>query len=243
MRAFPLCVAVLVFISCVSAAPDPPILPTAFTCEFTEFTAANAGSPPYVNGVPPLNSAPFFAGSGRTYYDWNTKNMIEQRFDYCVNIFGYDNRFPCNFTNVNGTSYLISRGASHLPPCCVFGQPWSPPPPDFLRNKVRSVYSGTVPWGGTPSGAAWFEVPDIAPPTGPFFYSFNTTDTVGTIPQFAVYSSFAFPGVDGWVQQVFHDVRVGRPSPAVFDLPSECLPVASLPNCGFFSHKMMGWSP
>eukprot|EP00759_Apiculatamorpha_spiralis_P006917 PhF_6_TR14129/c0_g1_i3/m.22597 len=123
--------------------------------------------------------------------------MIEKRFDYCVNIFPTGNNFSCVFHNINATSYLLTEGPnSPFPPCCIFGQPWHPPPPDFLRSKVRSQYvPGNYPWAGV--NAQWWIVPSIKPPVGPFYYAFASNST----PQ--VYKSFSFPGVNGWVEQNF----------------------------------------
>jgi hypothetical protein len=217
----------------LSRTPDsvlPPIIPSYFMTNFTEFTATPSGPPPYVDGVP---QPPFKASRGYTWYDWSKKNIIEKRLDYCVNIFpDMDNTFPCTFQNVNGTSYLISEGAPHLPPCCVFGQPWYPAPPDFLRKNVNSTYGGKQPWG--PTDAFWFANNDIAPPTGPFWWSFMGPELRET----QLYSSFGFPGMNGWVQQNFFDVKVEEPPAAIWDLPSQCLPVDKLPNCGFFGAQL-----
>ena len=212
------------------AAPVPPELPEYFTASFTEFTAYNASSPPYENGIP---QAPFKASRGQTFYDWRVKGLIEKRFDYCVNIFPtMKNDFPCTFWDINGTSYLTSVGAPHLPKCCVFGQPWYPPPPDFLRKRVNSTYGGAAPWNqGT---ANWFVNYDIPPPAGPFWWSFRDGEVS---PQ--VYSSFSFPGIEGWVQQNFFGVQTYPPPPAsTWTVPAECLPVDKLPNCGFFGAQM-----
>jgi len=211
---------------CHSQSQSPPPLPQAFQCNFTEYTAPQTGSPPYVDGLP---SPPFYASRGTTYYDWSRQAMIEVRYDYCVNIFpSFEPTFPCIFHNVNQTSYLISFNTTSLPPCCVFAQPWHPPPPDFLQNgTVLPV--GPTPWYG--KAAYWYELPDIKPPTGPFFYAFRNQGT--TIPE--VYLSFSFPGVTGWVQQNFFNVKNSAPEQSVWDVPPQCVPPAgeTLPNCGF----------
>lgn len=212
-----------------ASSKQPPILPQYFQGQFTEYTAYDdTAGPPYVNGVPP---APLLASRGRVYYDWRLRNMIEVRYDYCVNIFptaGHD--FPCTFQNVNGTSYLITYNRSAvLPPCCVFAKPWFPPQPAFLRDNVTAVFFSEAPWNA--GKANWFKVPSIQPPTGPFFYSFNAS-----IPstEEQVYSSFAFPGISGWVQQSFFDISATPPDASVWELPGICLPVETLPSCDFF---------
>lgn len=213
----------------VDAAIEPPVLPEFFQGNFTEFVAPLAGPPPYVNGVPP---APFGATRGAVFYDWTLGNMIEQRFDHCINIFpsGYD--FPCTFHNINSTSYLITfNKTTAFPPCCIFGQPWSPPNPFFLRVNVSAVLAETEEWDCVADN--WWTVPSIPPPTGPFWYAFRKSMENATARQ--VYHSFSFPGMEGWIQQNFLNIRHTKPDAAVWDLPQECLPVESLQNCGFFS--------
>lgn len=220
----------LTAISAVTCAPPiPPVLPQYFQGKFTEYSSyLDTVGPPYVNGVPP---APLVASRGHVYYDWTLGNMIEVREDYCVNIFftaGHD--FPCTFQNVNNVSYLITYNRSTvLPACCVFGKPWSPPEPAFLRKNVSTVYYGEAGWNA--GQATWFTIPSIAPPTGPFWYSFNASIPIA---QEQVYTSFAFPGINGWVQQSFYDITPTKPDPSVWELPSICLPVESLPSCDFF---------
>jgi hypothetical protein len=229
---FMLSVAALVIVSALATVTHeptqrrPPLIPEFFTCNFTEFTAPLTGPPPYVNGVP---QPPFKATRGHTFYDWHVKNLIEVRVDYCVNIFPtMNNTFPCTFWNINGTSYLTSVGAPALPSCCIFGNPWWPAPPDFLRNRVNSTWAGEMAWDAT--NASWWANDDIPPPTGPFLWSFRDGDKS---PQ--LYSSFSFPGIEGWMEQNFFNVDTTTPPPAsTWDLPAECLPVDKLPNCGFF---------
>ena len=199
----------------------PPNMPEQFSTTFTEFTAPLTGPPPYLNGVP---QAPFWASRGTTYYDWTHRRMIEVRTDYCVNIWNFSNMFPCTFHNINGISYLISFNTSELPPCCVFGQPWYPPPPGFLRHNVTTVLERRAPWDGRP--ADWFENPLIPPPIGPFWFAFRNATTS---PQ--LYKCFSFPGSQGWSQQNFDDPVIGPPPEHVWDLPPQCLPADKVPNC------------
>ncbi len=220
----------------VRCAPiQPPVLPDFFQGNFTEFVAPLAGPPPYFNGIP---SAPFRATRGAVFYDWTLGNMIEQRFDHCINIFptGFD--FPCTFHNVNGTSYFITfNKTTDFPPCCVFGQPWSPPNPYFLRFNVTAVLAQTEAWDCVEDN--WWTVPSIPPPTGPFWYAFRKSMENETATR-QVYHSFSFPGMEGWIQQNFVNIHHTRPDRSVWDMPQECLPVEALPNCGFFSRSRNG---
>ncbi len=81
---------------------------------------------------------PFVGSRGTVYYNWAIEAQIEDREDYCVNIFPVSNNFPCTFHNINNISYLISSGPnSPFPPCCIFAQPFHPPAPSFLRDSVE----------------------------------------------------------------------------------------------------------
>lgn len=215
----------------LASAQQAPLLPTAFYGKFVEYTAPDAKSPPYIDGVP---QAPFYGSRGRVYYDWRTKDMIEVREDFCVNIFSFSNLFPCTFHNTKGTSYLISFNTTNLPPCCIFGQPWQPPPPDFLRqSSTRGILRNREMWSGRL--ADWYIIPSIEPPTGPFWFAYRNSTTS---PQ--VYLSFSFPGMQGWIQQNFFDISYSAPDPSVWKLPPQCIPAQgqTLPNCGFFPENM-----
>ena len=231
-----LCGSAALTTTAVSSPSTPPMLPTFFEGDFLEYTATSAYPPPYVDGIP---QPPYYASRGKVHYDWTRKAMIEERLDHCVNIFSFPNTFPCTFFNVMGTSYLLSSGTSNLPPCCLFGQPWYPPPPNFLQNNT-GTFVRQEQWGcGSEGVAEWWTDLSIPPPTGPFFFSYNkssnSTTTIPPPPQ--VYKSFSFPGMEGWVQQVFKNIKPTQPDPSTWDLPSECK-VSPLPNCNFFDKNL-----
>ena len=84
--------------------------------------------------------------------------MIEIYDSHCVPIFEGSTSWPCHFLNTNKTAYLITFTASaHRPPCCIFQQPFYPPPPNFLDNvpyNGTSLLAGrTVNWWGFPGPA------------------------------------------------------------------------------------------
>jgi hypothetical protein len=220
---------ILLAVGVVTGKPVPPTLPSYFQGKFTEFTAPLENAPPYTNGVP---SPPFTASRGTVYYDWTQSPpaMIEVREDYCVNIFpDFSPDFKCTFHNVNDISYLISN-TTNMPNCCVFGDPWSPPSPDFLTTKVNSRFASHEDFDCKP--ADWYVIPSIPPPMGPFWYSFrNSTQS----PQ--VYLSFSFPGVNGWVHQAFHEIAYTQPTADVWKLPEVCTSLETIPNCGFFGKE------
>ena len=227
----------------------PPILPQYYEANFVEYTALTAPPPPYINGLPP--AAPpsrLYSSKGFTYYDWSVKSMIEQRFEYCVNVFPFSNNFSCSFVNVNNISYLTSNGTSHLPPCCVYGDPWMPPPPDFLRTReVTTVANTSVRWRGRrpTDSVTWFSNLGIPPPDGPFLYAYTELrrEPAVVLPNVAVFDCFSFPGVQGWVQQNFYNQKAKKPHPSVWNLPQECLPVSKLQNCGFFNVDHTRYKP
>lgn len=218
MAWFYICLSLVIF-SCVLA-QAPPLIPSAFYGKFTEYNAPLSTPPPYVNGIP---EAPFIATRGEVYYDWSMRSMIENRLDYCVNIFPNGNNFTCVFHNTQETSFLITGPGSPFPPCCVFGKPWFPPPPNFLTSKVKATFDSFKPWSNF--NATWFIVPEIEPPTGPFYYAFENESS----PQ--LYLSFSFPGINGWVQQNFFNITYEAPNSNVFDIPTVCNK-GNVPSCG-----------
>jgi hypothetical protein len=206
---------------CLCSLPD--ILPFYFQGEFVEFTAPLTNPPPYVNGIP---QAPFYASRGKVYYDWTLEAMIEERLDYCVNIFPDGNDFSCVFFNIQGATYLLSNDTTDThPPCCLFGKPWHPPSPTFLRDDKTAKLVSRIPWDDKP--ASWWILPSIETPTGPFWFAFRNESID---PQ--VYLSFSFPGVQGWVVQNFFNISYTKPDPSVWILPEICM-IPDLPNCGF----------
>jgi len=151
--------------------------------------------------------------------------MIEVRQDYCVNIFPTGNNFSCTFFNVQGAVYLIADDPSLVhPPCCLFGRPWHPPAPTFLRDDQTATMFATAPWGQ--QLANWWILPSVDPPTGPFYFAFRNNSS----PQ--VYLSFTFPGVEGFVVQNFFNIKYQRPDPSVWIIPDQCQ-IPNLPDCGF----------
>ena len=226
---------------------EPPLLPMHYISPFIEWTATNVSghNPPYVNGVPPPPpasdpNAQYFQTQGLTYYDWEYQAMIEHRYGNCINIFpGFSNKgWSCTFHNTGGKTYLISN-TTHLPPCCVFGDPWHPPQPDFLRKDVNySIAGESVEWKNrepTPF-ATWFKIGEIPPPTGPFYYAFTQArhEPSVVLPPVEVFDSFSFPGIQGWAIQNFYNQRFDKPPKEVWDLPQVCESAAKIPNCGFF---------
>ena len=88
--------------------------------------------PPYTDDV---IAPPYCAGRANSYYDWSKRALLEMYHDFCVPIFQNGSNWRCHFLNVNDTVYLISLdNTSPYPPCCVFGHPWEPPSPDFVKN-------------------------------------------------------------------------------------------------------------
>ena len=219
----------------------PPLLPEFFTTNFVEYTQtgqAEGWLPPYVDGIPP---GPTRVGRGQTYYDSNKNAMIETRFDYCLDIFPTHPlpEWACSFHNVDGVSYMISwetEQSKVKPPeefgaCCKFADPWWPVPRDFLRTRVKSTFSGNVPWGD--KTATWWTNWDVNAPAGPMRWAFNESTIVGdAIPQ--VYSTFTFPAMHGFVAQNFQDAdTTNRPPANVWDLPPQCNN-GKVKDCGFW---------
>ena len=155
----------------------------------------------------------------KIFYDWSQKSMIEHYIDACVPIFPeFTTPFECKFVNVNMTSYLVTFNSSRpesFPPCCVFGKPFHPPSTTFLNNLSKRVLPD--PSYIYDHRVTFWELEDIPPPTGPFFYAWKTPLSETE----EVYSTFAFPGIGVWATQNFLNVSLNRPAPEVWTLPAE----------------------
>jgi len=124
------------------------------------FVPDDNDAPPYF----PLPRTPYNLTTGRTYYDdtidpeKGVRNMREDYDKYCIPVFGDPtnpmgaaNNFKCSFLNVGitNTSYVIlyedrPQGA---PECCIIGQPFYPPPRDWVKAmpvKWRDQYNDMV---------------------------------------------------------------------------------------------------
>jgi hypothetical protein len=192
-----------------------PLLQTSFQANFIEYTAPLTKPPPYISGVP---EAPFIATRGEVYFDGT--RMIEIRKDYCIDIFpGVSQAGSCVFLNTNNKVYFIRNDTE----CCLFAPTWHPPEPKFLLD-IGAHYVKTLPY--EQEYANWFKV-DIGPPTGPFYYSFDTNVKEG------VYKTFAFPGLHGWISQNFYNVSAfdEEMKGHVFDVPQRC---QQIDDCNFF---------
>lgn len=105
----------------IKANNGTPEWPPYFSSNWTIYaTTVQDPSPPY-RYTPP---APFIAGRGKTFYDWETKNIIEIYEDFCIPIFDVPDKinFSCNFLNTNHTAYMISTENAYFPDCCIFGK-------------------------------------------------------------------------------------------------------------------------
>jgi hypothetical protein len=231
---------------CIAAptAPAAPQWPPYYRTDWTMYNVRNKSpSPPY-STLPPL---PYEASSGTTYYDStaNPRAMLEVYNSYCVPIFPNESgsRWRCHFLNVGGVSYLITfddhPDAATRPPCCVFGDPWYPPTPDFLQ---RLQANDLMPWAGqfdvvSRDVDVWVAPHGDGAPFGYGFYSATLTNE--TFPQaYGVPAMFYFVGVnpnlvtvdgrrvnvptEGWATQRFANFEPVKPPSSVWQVPDSC---------------------
>ena len=131
--------------------PSPPgpssnrthVWPAQYSVEWKfYFVPDNSDVPPYN----PLPTTPYNVTTGRTYYFndpiTGDRNMKEVYDSFCIPVFGnplasmgHGNKYSCDFLNVGATntSYVIlhSDKPHNAPSCCIIGQPFHAPPPDF----------------------------------------------------------------------------------------------------------------
>jgi len=219
-----------------SIAADPaPNWPVAWQTNWTIYNVPHdTPAPPYV----PVPLPPYQAGRGSTYYDFSMGSILEVYDDFCVPIFENGSNWRCHFLNTPygetpvDTSFLITfedHPDPHRPPCCVFAQPWFPPPPDFL-NRVQAPFNQTTKYMSTVTD--WWVYG--GPPDGPFLYGFTRDSVAG----WRVPGGFSFAAIQGWAAQHFHEWSPTKPSSSVFTVPDSC---AQAKDCGFMPQARRGW--
>jgi len=214
--------------------PLAPRLPDWWTASWTIISNITQEPPYSPYGYPSSVNQTLYYGTGYALYDWSQKLYIEVYNDYCIPIWedfqmptlGF---FPCTFLNsYDHRSYVLTNDATRPKgwpgPCCLFGNPFYPPSPDFpqlwMPYEKQSNINGTAT----------------------YVYGVNTGAVGGGIFRFEIYNndgrspaSFSFPGIptptgkDTWVIQVYNDFRAwDKPSSDVWTIPESCL---KAPNC------------
>ena len=196
------------------ADPLPPINPNYYSMSWNIYLIGENVSVP----IDPSRDPILRKGTGKTFYNWEHRQMLEVYETFCIPIFELpttDFNFRCKFLNTNETVYLLVQGSETRPPCCIFSQNFHPPLPTFARDN-KLVYNGTYSLEQGEYDAYWLNIPL----PGPFLYGWykNATDGVRAP------SLFAFPTVPPqvWTQQDFFDFKVERPDPSVFEVPDYC---------------------
>ncbi len=216
-RSFVTLLVIILYIVIVIA-DKAPIWPTYFQTNWILAHIQDELKPPY----PTIPISPSTRlGKGMTYYNWNNQSMLEDYYNFCVPIFEEEERknLPCKFLNTNGTSYLLQRGT-----CCIFGQPWNPPNPNFL-NEIQSPYFSTS--NGTVIGrnVNWFILADPSDEAGPFGYSFYKDSCSNNT---CAPAEFYFRAITGFAAQFFNNFQVKQPDASIFTIPSYC---SGAPSC------------
>lgn len=157
---------------------------------------------------PPLSPVPkaHTVLRGTTYYDWNAYSMTEIYRDKCIDIFPTGRDFPCQFLSVGKSTYFIQftdETLAKTDSCCRWQGPefWAPRP-DVIQNMVHDPQA---------TNATDWWILDIPLP-GPFGFGILRREP----------KAFWFPVISGWVQQEFHDYKVGAPPTGAFSLPTAC---------------------
>ncbi|EGG19538.1 hypothetical protein DFA_00116 [Cavenderia fasciculata] len=172
-------------------------------------------TPPYANNMVP---APFKGGRGMTYYDWSNQAMHEVYYDFCVPIFSNGSDWSCDFINVKGVSYIVTHddAPSDVPPCCVFGDPWYPPSPNFITG-CGATQNVSAPLNGQEIDYWTIYLPGSGGLFGYGFYA-NGSSTAGWTP-----GSFFFAAApSGWTIQNFENFRQTTPPASAWVLPDSC---------------------
>ncbi|EFA76268.1 hypothetical protein PPL_10029 [Heterostelium album PN500] len=200
-----------------------PFWPTQWVTDWTIIYTSSDQEPPFSNNnIPP----PFKGGSGRTYYDWSNQAMHEVYNDFCVPIFSNGSDWTCDFINVKGVSYLVTHDdrPADVPPCCIFGDPWYPPAPNFIQT-CGAVQNVTSSLNGQQVDYWTIYLPD----SGSFGYGFYANGTSnGWTP-----ASFYFAAApSGWTIQNFENFQPTTPPANAFQVPDSCINASPCPPQG-----------
>eukprot|EP00005_Dracoamoeba_jomungandri_P003577 CAMPEP_0174259334 /NCGR_PEP_ID=MMETSP0439-20130205/8168_1 /TAXON_ID=0 /ORGANISM="Stereomyxa ramosa, Strain Chinc5" /LENGTH=238 /DNA_ID=CAMNT_0015343165 /DNA_START=178 /DNA_END=894 /DNA_ORIENTATION=+ len=206
--------------------------PDAFIVDWSMYFVPDENDePPYT----PYPKTSYNVTTGKTYYftDANgVHNMKEVYDEYCIPVFGdpsssmgSQNHYSCDFLNVGSTqtAFVVLHEDKPVgaPDCCIIGQPFHPPPPNFYTNMpVRwqaKVEDDMVDWN-----AVW----DVD--AGIFNYGFNQV----TSEPYAFYM-IGVPWVTHWMWQRFSNFRAEAPPTEVWKIPSACAEATACP----------GWEP
>ncbi|XP_074654631.1 uncharacterized protein LOC141908468 [Tubulanus polymorphus] len=186
-----------------------PILPNRFKTNWTIYYYPMEDPwPPYQTAPP----APHSMGRGYSVYDNFLPAMAEVFFDECLPIFPVRNHWPCTFLNRGTTAYLISPDWAPLGPCCIFGNPWHTPRPNFIHvvpfNRTEVFHEKIVDW---------FVLGGRYP--APFGYGFyrQKLSQGESIP-----AAFWFRGNEGWGHQDFNSFDYMKADEYDFSLPAQC---------------------
>jgi len=229
--------------SCPSTAIETPVLhywPSQFTTQWTFYYIDDYDyAPPY----DPLPTRNFTFSTGQTYYDVNYEggSMIEVYNQRCIPIWytgplAPNNNFSCDFINIGSTqtSYLVLHEDKPVgaPDCCIVGQPFHSPPPDFIRNFTNISYQ-------TIDGVNvdWFSV--VLDDAGLFSYGFvnnSLTPPLSWSTPYAFYmvglSMDSSSNINPiWMYQVFERFQDTTPDNSRWSIPSVCK--YALPCPGF----------
>ncbi|KYQ96748.1 hypothetical protein DLAC_04047 [Tieghemostelium lacteum] len=219
---FYICLVFAITLAFVSGQSVSPLWPKYFTAQWNLQYTTSSNEPPYGNYPP----APYKVGRGLTFYDSTVESMLEVYLDFCVPIFMNGSDWTCNFLNVNGISYLISDDPNrpdYVPDCCVFGDPWYPPQPNFLETS-GAVQNVTSVIDCEPVEYWTIYLQD----SGNFGYGFFAN---GTTDGWSQPASFYFAAAPlGWTIQNFFDFQVNQPIESTWTIPDSCSTAVSCPS-------------
>ena len=195
------------------------------------FVPDESDTPPYL----PEPTTPYNVTAGRTYYFndpiTGERNMKEVYDEYCIPVFGnpftpmgHGNKYSCDFLNVGSTniSYVVLHEdrPKLSPKCCIIGQPFHAPPPDFSKlmptQWTEKVGEVLVDWNVVYDKDA-----------GIFSYGFKT-ESENT--PFAFYMK-GVPWIANWMWQTFYDYQPNTlPPNEVWKIPKDCQSAVACPG-------------
>jgi len=210
------------------SAPHDPVLhywPSQFITQWHFYYVFDLNYPPPYNPFPTHN---YTVTKGQTYYDAHYKGgaMREVYNERCIPIWfagplAANNNFSCDFINIAAeqTAYLLLHDDKPpgAPECCIVGQPFHPPPVNFVRNFTEQssqiIQGVAVEWYST-----------TLQEEGIFSYGFvaNHTSDWSTPYAFYMMGIMGVPSQPLWMYQYFEGFQSKTPDNDIWQYPQSC---------------------
>lgn len=129
-----------------------------------------------------------FRSKGAIFYDWTKKTFRGDYYDWCIPLFGGDNKnssnyYTCSFLATDGNMYFVNHTAAdgkwENNQCCLFAKGLGAIPPDWMKV---GQYNGTGRINGILVDVWWF--PGTSNPNKPCYVYWSAKSFLKRAVQF-----------------------------------------------------------